>query len=89
MSVVKFQATIENGNIVIPMQFRNQVTGKVEVIVSTNENGSEFVPLTRDETYDGNGSRDENFIYWLIKNPLEVDGSTPFLTRDEIYDRKL
>lgn len=48
-----------------------------------------FVPFKRDEIYDRRRDRAENFIKWLIKNPLKVDKSIPFLTRDEIYDRKL
>ncbi len=31
----------------------------------------------------------ENFINRLMENPVKVDKSIPFLTRDEIYDRKL
>ena len=92
MSVVKFEATVNNGSIIIPTKFRNRIKGKVEVVISTKENISDnpnFAPLTRDEIYDRKEERDENFINWLMKNPLKVDKSVPFLTRDEIYDRKL
>ena len=108
MSVVKFEATVDNGSIIIPTKFRNKVKGKVEVIISTKEiirdneeknflremienpiHDPDFVPFTRDEIYDRKKERDENFINWLMKNPLKVDKSVPFLTRDEIYDRKL
>jgi len=109
MSVVRFKATVENGSIIIPTEFRNRVKGKVEVSVRLeNKSNAEeepydiiselienpiqapdFVPLKRDEIYDREKDRAENFINWLIKNPLKVDKSIPFLTRDEIYDRKL
>jgi bifunctional DNA-binding transcriptional regulator/antitoxin component of YhaV-PrlF toxin-antitoxin module len=108
MSTVKFEATVENGSIVVPVEFRNRVKGKVEVVISTKEivsrqedknylremiedptHDPDFVPLTQDEVYDRNNNRAENFIHWLIKNPLKVDKSIAFLTRDEIYDRKL
>ncbi|CAN5450197.1 hypothetical protein BH20ACI1_BH20ACI1_18210 [soil metagenome] len=108
MSVVKFQTTVENGNILIPKQFRNQIKGHIEVIVKTEEDSvendeknflremtenpikdSNFVPLTRDEIYDREADRAENFINFLMKNPLKVDKSVPFLKRNEIYDRKL
>ncbi len=108
MSVVKFEATVENGSIIIPTEFRNRVKGKVEVSVRLENKSNEEEPydiiselmknplqvsnpkpLTRDEIYDREKDRAENFINWLIKNPLKVDKSIPFLTRDEIYDRKL
>ena len=109
MSVVKFEATVENGSIIIPTEFRNRVKGKVEVSVRLKNKSnakeepydiiSELIknplqvsdpkPLMRDEIYDREKDNTENFINWLIKNPLKVDKSIPFLTRDEIYDRKL
>ncbi len=48
-----------------------------------------FVPFKRDEIYNRKKDRAANFINWLMKNPVKVDKSIPFLTRDEIYDRKL
>ncbi len=108
MSEVKFQTTVENGNIIIPAKFRNQITGTIEVTVKSAKESveddeknflqemienpihdSDFVPLTQDEIYDRKGERDKNFINRLMKNPVKVDKSIPFLTRDEIYDRKL
>ncbi len=110
MSVVRFEATVENGSIIIPTEFRNRVKGKVEVSVHFEDKSDDkdkepydiltelmenpirdpaFVPFKRDEIYDREKDRAENFINWLIKNPLKVDKSIPFLTRDEIYDRKL
>ena len=79
MSVVKFEATVDNGSIIIPTKFRNKIKGKVEVSVQFENKVSDSKSRTQDE----------NFINWLMKNPLKVDKSTPFLTRDEIYDRKL
>jgi len=110
MSVVKFEAMVDNGSIIIPTKFRNKIKGKVEVSVhfenKSNEKNeapndiiselmknplkvSDAKPLARDEIYDRKEEGDENFINWLMKNPLKVDKSVPFLTRDEIYDRKL
>jgi hypothetical protein len=73
MSVVTFEATVENGSIVIPTKFRNRVKGKVEVSVRV-ENESK----TEEEPYD--------IISELMRNPLHVSDPKP-LTRDEIYDR--
>lgn len=88
MSTVKFETTVEDGKIVIPMEFRGRIKGKIEVIVKSKDH-SDFEPMSRDEIYDRKKDRAENFIRQLMKNPLEVDKSVPFLTRDEIYDRKL
>ena len=110
MSVVKFETTVNNGSIIIPIKFRNKIKGKVEVSIyfenKSNDKDeepydiiselmknplkvSDSKPLTQDEMYDRKGERDKNFINWLMKNPLKVDKSIPFLTRDEMYDRKL
>lgn len=89
MSVVKFEATVDNGSIIIPLKFRNKIKGKVEVSVQFENKVSDSKSRTQDEMYDRKGERDKNFINWLMKNPLKVDKSIPFLTRDEIYDRKL
>lgn len=48
-----------------------------------------FKPFSRDEIYDREKDRAGNYIKFLLKNPLKVNRSIPFLTRDEIYDRKL
>ncbi len=73
MSVVKFEATVENGSIIIPTEFRNRVKGKVEVSVRLENKSNE------EEPYD--------IISELMKNPLQVSDPKP-LTRDEIYDRE-
>ena len=75
MSVVKFEATVEDGNIVVPTKFRNKVKGRVEVSVRV-ENKSEH----EEEPYD--------IISELIRNPIKDPDFVP-LKRDEIYDRKL
>ena len=85
---VEFETEIKNGNIEIPEKLRFRIKDKIKVLVSIKE-AEEFVPLTRDEIYDRRRDKAENFIKWLMKNPLKVDKSIPFLTREEIYDRKL
>ena len=74
MSVVTFEATVENGSIIIPTKFRNRVKGKVEVSVRV-----ENEPKTQEEPYD--------IISELMRNPIEDPDFVPF-KRDEIYDRK-
>ncbi len=56
MSVVKFEATVENGSIIIPTEFRNRVKGKVEVSVRLKNKSN-----AKEEPYD--------IISELIKNP--------------------
>ncbi len=73
MSTVKFEATVDNGNIVIPMKFRKNIQGKVEVVIHFEKKSK-----NEDEPYD--------IISELMKNPLPVSDPKP-LTRDEIYDR--
>lgn len=73
MSIVKFEATVDNGSIVIPTKFRNKIKGKVEVVISTKKLISE-----REE---------KDFLQEMIENPI-YDPDFVRLTRDEIYDRK-
>lgn len=73
MSVVKFEATVDNGNIVIPIKFREKIQGKVEVIVHFESESK-----NEEEPFD--------IISELMKNPLHISDPKP-LTRDEIYDR--
>ena len=72
MSIVKFEATVENGSIVIPTELRNRVKGKVEVVISTKE-------VTSDK-------KDKNFLREMIENPFHDPDFVSF-TRNEIYDR--
>ena len=72
MSIVKFEATVENGSIVIPTELRNRVKGKVEVVISTKE-------VTSDK-------KDKNFLREMIENPIHDPDFVSF-TRNEIYDR--
>lgn len=72
MSVVKFQTTVENGNILIPKQFRNQIKGNIEVIVKATDTVE---------------SDEKNFLREMIENPIKDPNLVP-LTRDKIYDRE-
>ncbi len=72
MSIVKFEATVDNGNIVIPQKFRGKIKGKVEVFISTKE--------------VGDNSEETNFLREMIENSIHDPDFVP-LTRDEIYDR--
>ena len=109
MLTIEFETESENGKIKIPEEYRRQLKGKLQVVVSVKEakrvkeepsdfiseliknpiRDPDFVPLKREEIYDRKKDRAANFINWLLKNPVKVDKSIPFLTRDEIYDRKL
>ena len=74
MSQVKFETTVENGTIEIPLKFRKKISGKIEVIIKTvknKESGEPFDILTE-----------------LMENPIKDPNFIPF-KRDEIYDRKL
>ncbi|CAN5869438.1 hypothetical protein BH24ACI1_BH24ACI1_01390 [soil metagenome] len=75
MSVVKFEATVENGSIVIPTELRNQVKGNVEVSVRLGNKSN-----AEEEPYD--------ILTELMENPIRDPAFVPF-KRDEIYDRKL
>ena len=74
MSEVKFETTVENGTIIIPMKFRNEISGKIEVIIKPKQNEEQ------DEPYD--------ILTELMENPIKDPNFIPF-KRDEIYDRKL
>ena len=41
MQAVEFEATIDNGMIPIPCQYRDTLTDKMEIIVHAMENGSQ------------------------------------------------
>lgn len=69
MFAIEFQAQIKNGVIEIPVAYRDQLADSVRVIILTPErpqttgmlvrlletpiDDPTFVPLTRDEIYDG------------------------------------
>jgi len=73
MSVIKFQTTVEDGNIIIPTELRNKVRGKVEITIKIKDKD-------REEPYD--------ILTELMENPIKDPDFVPF-KRDEIYDRKL
>ena len=73
MLTVEFETEAENGNIEIPEEYRHQLKGKLQVVVSVKGKKK-----NEKEPYD--------IIRELIKNPLHLSDSKP-LTRDEIYDR--
>jgi hypothetical protein len=72
MSVVKFQTIVEDGSISIPTEFRNQIIGQIEVVVTINDNV--------------NKSGEKDFLREMIENPMIDPDFVPF-TREEIYDR--
>lgn len=87
MEAIEFQTFLGKDRIIrVPEAFSEKINeGKIRVIILAEEKRT----LNREEIYDREADRAANFIKWLIKNPLKVDKSVPFLTRDEIYDRKL
>lgn len=87
MEAIEFQATLGNDGVIsvpenIGSTFRR---GKVRVILIEDEPKI----FDRDEANDRERDRALNYIKYLMANPIKVDKSTPFLTRDEIYDRRL
>lgn len=87
MEAIEFQTTLGNDGIIsIPYGLDEKVKrGKVRVIVI----GDEKAFFDREETNDRDLERARDYIDYLMKNPIKVDKSRPFLTRDELYDRSL
>jgi len=87
MRAIEFQTVLgKDGIIKLPADFSEEINGgKVRVIILVEDKK----PLSREEIYDRKKDRAASFIKFLIKNPLKVDKSTPFLKRDEIHDRNL
>jgi hypothetical protein len=71
MSTVTFTANIENGKIIIPEMYQQELSNgnTVEVTIVKKKKISETKLLGK-----------------LIKNPIQVENFQP-LTRDEIYQR--
>ncbi len=87
MDAIEFQTFLgKDGVIKVPENLSKRINGaKVRVIILAEYEK----PFNREEANDRERDRAENFINWLMRNPVKVDKSIPFLTRDEIYDRKL
>ena len=83
MEAIEFQTTLgSDGIIAIPSEFGSKVRkGKVRVIVIEEE------PQRVDDDTDPQSVK--NYIKYLMANPIKVDKSRPFLTRDQLYDRSL
>ena len=84
MQTIEFQTTLgKDGIISVPEEIGKKVRrGKVRVIVIEDESRS----FDRDEINDRDRDRAQNYIKYLMANPIKVDRSKPFLTRDEIYE---
>jgi len=87
MEAIEFQAFVgKDGIIKVPESLSKKIkNGKVRVIVL----GEDRKPFSREEIYDRRNDRIENFIEFLLKNPVKVYKSISFLNRDELHDRKL
>ncbi len=87
MEAIEFQTTLgSDGIIAIPDNIGSKVrNGKVRVIVIEDEPSI----FDRGETNDVDRSLARDYIDFLMANPIKVDKSRPFLTRDELYDRSL
>ncbi len=72
MSKVTFTANIENGKIIIPKIYQQEL----------NNGNSVEVTLVKKKKIS-----ETNFLGKLIKNPIKVKNFQP-LTRDDIYQRK-
>ena len=72
MYAVEFQATVKNGTIEIPPQFRDRLRDVVRVIVLAE---------AKERT------NNLNLIDHLLETPLQAPGFTP-LSRDEIYAKR-
>lgn len=69
MTIIEFQAYVDDGMIEVPKKFRDQIKGRARVIILTDEGTDEddmvefllehpyeidtFSPLTREEIYEG------------------------------------
>jgi hypothetical protein len=73
MITVEFQARVENGVIVVPEEYRQDLAdaSTVKVVVSKRTQKSSTHP---------------DLIDYLTENPIPVQG---FLTRNEAHDRNL
>lgn len=72
MNAIEFQASIKDGVIEIPDQYRQEFEQQknVKVILIKQVENTQVT----------------NFLLNLLKNPIFIEGFTP-LTRDEIYER--
>ena len=73
MQAIEFTATVQNGMIEIPQEYRSTVRDQVRVIVMKKE---------RQYSYER-----ENLIKELMKNPFDLGKNFKPMKRDEIYDR--
>ena len=71
MITVEFQTTIENGIIKIPEQYQQQLRQPNLVKVILEQETSE---------------QTENYLQYLLKNPLDIQDLTP-MKREEIYEK--
>jgi DNA-binding transcriptional regulator/RsmH inhibitor MraZ len=72
MYAIEFQATIRDGRIEVPEQFRDKLTDQVKVII---------LPDAREQP-----SIADSFIDQLLKSPLKVNSFEP-LSRDDTHAR--
>jgi hypothetical protein len=70
MISVEFQTTIENGIIKIPEQYQQQLKQPNLVKVILEQETAE---------------KSENYLQYLLKNPLTIEELTP-MKREEIYE---
>lgn len=86
MEQIEFQATIEeNGTISLPESIGKKIKpGRVHVILVDAEPRI----FDREETHDRERDRAWDYIEYLMENPIKIDKSIPFLSREEIYDRR-
>jgi len=72
---IRFDADVDNGAIPLPSQIKHQLSGCKRL----------HVTIVADEA--SRSDEESDIIEELMRNSPPFEG--PFLTRDEIYDRKL
>ncbi len=87
MEAIEFQTTLGNDDIIsIPHGLGKKVKrGSVHVIII----GEPQPFFDRDEANDRDLDRARDYLDYLMENPIKVDKTKPFLTRDELHDRRL
>lgn len=88
-TTITFDAVLENDNITIPANFRDEVVAlfknkKVKVTVEPAENGEDAPE--KSSTMDDWQKTHRSFIQYLIENPIQIANPVR-LTKEELHER--
>lgn len=72
MTAIHFQATYQDGKIIVPIEFQEKMEDEIEVVVLLKTEASSVEPVS------------ENFLQQMMQNPKKVKGFKP-LKRNGIY----